>query len=74
VTVTLWHPDNGQPFQSWRVGPGETLRLLHDGAPINIGSDWGVQLGDSEVKPVFRVSAWNSGSRRWIVSTDDFFR
>ena len=57
VTVTLWHPDNGEEFMFCDVKGGTSVKLCnHDRKPIGVGDDWGVQLGYSEIKEIKRDS------------------
>ncbi|PHJ59017.1 hypothetical protein VF14_13715 [Nostoc linckia z18] len=57
VKVTLYHPDAPrEPFKSWTVLPGQNLFLGDN----NYGMDWGIQVNNSPVYILGRVSAWNN--------------
>ena len=81
VTVTLWHPDNGEEFASWVVKGCESLKLLSDGKSIHVGDDWGVQLGyseveeikrDSRIKPISQFAKWDETGRAFHISVELF--
>jgi hypothetical protein len=59
VNVTLWHPSNGKRFATWKIAGQETPRLFYDGRPIVVGDDWGVQLGNSKVRPLSQFAVWD---------------
>ena len=62
ITLTVWHPDTGQPFRTYDVDSGTTL-FLNDpnGNPVNMGNNWGVQVGGGQIKPVGVVANFNPG-------------
>ncbi|MEO1493419.1 MAG: hypothetical protein AAFV19_14790 [Pseudomonadota bacterium] len=70
--VTLWHPDSASVFGTWSVAGTSKRHLKIQGEAFHIGNDWGVQLGDSEVKSVGRATEWRNGE--WRLSQDTFFR
>jgi hypothetical protein len=72
VTVWLWHPDNGERFASWDSRRGATSRLYYNGAPIVVGDDWGVQLGDSKIRPLSDFARWDNSAQVFTVSVDSF--
>ena len=60
VTVTLWHPDDGNVYGQWTIAGGATSVLCKDDDnPVRVGSDWGLQLGDSDIRPLSKVSEWH---------------
>ena len=71
VQIALWHPDSKSTFGTWTITAVSTKFLAHEGKRINIGNDWGIQLGDSEVKSIGRISRWSNGT--WAVSPQSFF-
>jgi hypothetical protein len=72
VIVTLWHPDNGKAFASWKVDGQQTSRLIHDGRPINVGDSWGVQLGNAKIRPLSQFARWDKQDRMFKTSVDLF--
>ena len=74
VNLTLWHPDSKAPFDTYPIEGQSDLVILYNNAPINIGSDWGVQIGsrNSPVKTVVDVSSWSSTDNRWYLKTSVF--
>lgn len=84
VTVTLWHPDNGEEFPCHPplvVKGCESLKLLSDGKSIPVGDDWGVQLGyseggviktDSRIKPISQFAKWDETGRVFHISVELF--
>jgi hypothetical protein len=57
LTVKLYHPDApGSVFNSWVVKPNDNIYL----GDANYGMDWGIQVNDSPVCIVGKVSAWNT--------------
>lgn len=60
INVKLWHPDTKELFATWSVKAGESATLSTDGKEINIGDDWGIQLGSSKVKCVGEAALWQS--------------
>jgi hypothetical protein len=57
VRVTLYHPDAPErPFKSWTILPGQNIFFGDD----NYGMDWGIQVNNSPVYILGRVSAWNN--------------
>ncbi|MGK0293230.1 MAG: hypothetical protein ACI9U1_001623 [Porticoccaceae bacterium] len=75
VIITLWHPDSKSPFVSYSIPGQSEIIIMHNSSPINIGSDWGVQIGskNSLVRTVVDVSSWSSSNRRWNLKTSTFF-
>ncbi len=75
VTVTLWHPNSGEVQVHQTVNGNENPYLLDDDKkPINVGDDWGVQLGDSKIKPVSKCARWDSYRKEFQTSVDLFQR
>jgi len=52
VNVTLYHPDSKAPFKSWNIASGKNIFLDRN----NYGMDWGIQVDNSEICIVGRVS------------------
>lgn len=75
VRVTLWHPDSKSPFKSYSIPGQSEVVIQHNNSPINIGSDWGIQIGskNSMVRTVVDVSSWSSSNNRWNLKTSTFF-
>jgi hypothetical protein len=63
--VTLYHPDTGAAFQSWTVGSGVTEQFH-----VNVENDWGVQLGQGEIKQLARCAHFSNGI--WSFSATQF--
>ncbi|MEG3904965.1 hypothetical protein QUB19_21160 [Microcoleus sp. B4-C5] len=57
VTVILSHPDSdGRAFAVWNIKPG-SQNLRWDGKPINIGANWGINIGSSScIGPVGKAA------------------
>jgi hypothetical protein len=72
VNVTLWHPNNGKAFASWKVDGQQTCRLIHEDRPITVGDTWGVQLGNSKVRPLSQFAKWDKQNRTFQTSIDLF--
>jgi hypothetical protein len=69
--VTLWHPDSETIFHSWVLKPISKEYLHVSGEAINIGNDWGMQIGSSRVRSVGDAADWVDNE--WRVSPDTFF-
>ena len=69
--VTLWHPDSEAIFKDWVVAGTSKKYLQHDDQVIHIGNDWGVQLGESDVKSIGRAAEWVNNE--WRLSQGTFF-
>ncbi len=66
VTVSLYHPDTpSYVFNTWKVEPGQNLFLGTD----YYGMDWGIQVNNSPVFILGRVSAWNQFNNENIFQT-----
>lgn len=70
--MTLWHPDSESKFRSWVINGTSKKYLSVNGSAISIGNDWGIQIGDSEVKSVDDTSTWTNSE--WRVSQNTFFK
>lgn len=71
-TITLWHPDTQSRFSSWVV-PGKTKKYLEvNEERISVGNDWGIQIGDSEIKSIGDASDWRASE--WHVNQNNFYR
>lgn len=75
VTITLWHPSNGQVWRQYVLLPNST-RVARDvgGAVASLGDDWGLQIGASPIKPLSRCASFQNGpaGRLFVTSTDLF--
>ncbi|MEN8135226.1 MAG: hypothetical protein ABFS18_06780 [Thermodesulfobacteriota bacterium] len=69
--VTLWHPDSEKAYKSWVINGTTKMFLSVKEEAINIGNDWGVQLGESEVKSIDDTSLW--ANNEWRLTQDSFF-
>ncbi len=69
--VTLWHPDSERVFESWVIKPTSKQYLSVSGEAINIGNDWGIQIGDSLVRSVDEAGTWVN--HEWRVSPETFY-
>jgi len=55
VRVIVWHPNSGDQFGTYTLNPTERRYIsAPDNSRINVGSDWGIQLDDTEIVPVGR--------------------
>jgi hypothetical protein len=75
VKVTLWHPDSKSPFNTYTI-PGQSEMIIqYNNSPINIGSDWGIQVGSKKsiVRTVVDVCSWSNIKKRWYLKTSAFF-
>ncbi len=68
--VSLWHPASKQIFKSWSLDEGTETHLTTDNQAINIGNDWGIQIGDSQVKPIDDASSWVNNE--WRVNPNSY--
>ena len=77
VTVHLWHPDTKDFFMSFLIKKNSKSLLQYNNQPLNIGSDWGIQVGSkqSRVRTVMDVSEWKIDGNHylWRITTDSFF-
>lgn len=69
--VTLWHPDSELIYRSWVLDGTTKLYLKINKEAINIGNDWGIQIGDSEVKSIDVAATWTNNE--WRVAPNSFF-
>ncbi len=72
IKVTLWHPDSAAIFNSWVMSGTSKKYLKSNNTAINIGNDWGIQLGDSAIKSIGDAANWKGGE--WRVTPQSFFR
>lgn len=70
ITVILWHPDHKTAFSRHQVYPKSSTTLEHNGKPINIGGDWGIQYNNPKgiIKTVVTDGTWTSN--QWKVKKD----
>ena len=69
VKVTLYHPDApGRAFKSWNVLPNQNI-FLDD---VVIGFDWGIQVDNSAICIVGKVSDWNQFNGKFIFQGSTF--
>lgn len=67
VTVTVYHADDiDQPFESYKIKPGKSLKLEHDGKAYNIGGDWLIKVEPagkdaSKRRLLWKVSTYKDG-------------
>jgi hypothetical protein len=66
VTVKLWHSDNQKVWRTYEIDGGQTIML----AP-NIGSSWGIQIGQSQIYSLAKIATWKKG--KFYVSTESFW-
>lgn len=69
VTVKLYHPDSpNRAFSTQEISPGENIFL----GEHSYGSDWGIQVNDSLICIIGRVSDWNlfNGSQIFQTGTE----
>jgi hypothetical protein len=78
VRVTLWHPNTGLKQEKDYQFQGGQRDFLSDGDKhIYIGNDWGIQIGDSDIKPVAQVAKWkidSNGKHYWEVTSETFWK
>ena len=48
LTIRLYHPDAPSTFFTWKLGVNKSGVLPHQGQPITIGGDWGIQAISEE--------------------------
>ncbi|MDZ7963212.1 MAG: hypothetical protein RMY34_36070 [Aulosira sp. DedQUE10] len=67
VEINLYHPDApGGIFGTYEIDPGANIFLADGG---NIGMDWGIQVGGSDIRIVGLVSDWNEFGGEFIFQT-----
>ena len=76
ITISLWHPDNRQVRLRYLV-PGNSTEVALDeaGHAAFLGDNWGLQIGDSAIKPLSRCANFQDGppyARFFNTSTDLF--
>lgn len=76
VEVTLWHPDNGEVWHRFTLLPSQVgVVPAGPGQPAILGDNWGLQLGNSPIKPLSRCAATKLGGPTGIIfltTTDNF--
>jgi len=78
IGITLWHPDSRSAFKSYSIA-GQKIVPLDLGNPkVGIGSDWGIQIGESlnPVCSLYEVAKWKSaeGKKYWYFTPETFFK
>lgn len=74
VNVKLWHPANtNQQFRQWEIS-SKTTKKLSENDDKGYGDDWGIQIGDSEIKCISMVNnKWDYNKGEFFISTDTFY-
>jgi hypothetical protein len=68
-TIALWHPDNGKPFATYRAPCHLPSTLWHEGRPVTVGDDWGIQIYylQGSIIPISRLLSPDA-ARRYAMS------
>ncbi len=53
INVKLWHPDNNKIYTTKKVAGNTSVNF-----GINVGDDWGIQLGSSKIKCIGATATW----------------
>ncbi len=78
MRVTLWHPDTKSPFKTYTIHSQIKIELDLGQPGTGIGSDWGIQVGDSKhpVCSIYEVADWvtdSNGGNSWLVSSNKLY-
>lgn len=57
INVKLWHPNSNSIYTTQKVQGNTSIDF-----GINVGDDWGIQLGSSQVKCIGDVSNWRNNT------------
>ncbi len=60
IDVNLYHPNTARLFVTKRIEGQASIDYTQDYPGYGFGDDWGIQLGDSEVKCIGKVSKWEN--------------
>jgi hypothetical protein len=74
LKVTLWHPDSKIVLKSWTIAGEAEMYLKKDNEDLVFGNDWGIQLGEADIKSIQDSSHWINTEKKWEVNQDTFFK